>query len=95
MRLSYTYDVNTSTKEKIFDSILINNGVLNSEGSLYLDTPTESLYESILRFAGCAQKVCNMRYWGREPSAVLSTMICPNTLQPDWQLSTLHLTTRP
>ena len=66
MRLSYTYDVNTSTKEKIFDSILINNGVLNSEGSLYLDTPTESLYESILRFAGCAQKVCNMRYWGRE-----------------------------
>ena len=66
MRLSYTYDVNTSAREKIFDSILINNGVSNSEGNLYLDVPTELLCESILRFAGCAQKVCNMRYWSRE-----------------------------
>ena len=24
------------------------------------------LYESIMQFAGCAQKVCNMRYWSRE-----------------------------
>ena len=26
----------------------------------------DRLYESILQFAGCAQKVCNMRYWSRE-----------------------------
>ena len=24
------------------------------------------LHEGILQFVGCAQKVCNMRYWGRE-----------------------------
>jgi hypothetical protein len=66
MRLSYTLDLNTPTRERIFDSILINNGVKNDEGNLYLDTPMGLLYESILQFAGCAQKVCNMRYWSRE-----------------------------
>ena len=66
MRLSYTYEVNTDTRQRIFDSILINNGVHNDQGHLYLDTPVDRLYESILQFAGCAQKVCNMRYWSRE-----------------------------
>lgn len=66
MRLSYALDLNTPTRERIFDSILMNNGVTNVEGNLYLDAPIELLYESILQFAGCAQKVCNMRYWSRE-----------------------------
>ena len=66
MRLSYTLDVNTPTRQRIFDSILMNNGVSNDDGNLYLDTPITLLYESILQFAGCAQKVCNMRYWNRE-----------------------------
>ena len=66
MRLSYTLDLNTPTRERIFDSILMNNGVANDDGNLYLDTQMELLYESILQFAGCAQKVCNMRYWNRE-----------------------------
>lgn len=66
MRLSYTYDINTPTRQQIFDSILINSGVHNNGGNLYLDSPIERLYEGILQFAGCVQKVCNMRYWGRE-----------------------------
>lgn len=66
MRLSYTYEVNTPTRQQILDSILINNGVANDKGNLYLDAPMGMLYESILQFAGCVQKVCNMRYWGRE-----------------------------
>ena len=66
MRLSYTYDISTNTRQQIFDSILINNGVGNEEGNLYLDAPLDKLSESILQFAGCAQKVCNMRYWSRE-----------------------------
>ena len=66
MRLSYTLDVNTPTRQRIFDSILMNNGVSNDDGNLFLDTPITLLYESILQFAGCAQKVCNMRYWSRE-----------------------------
>lgn len=66
MRLSCVYEVNSETRHKIFDSILINNGVENNNGNLCLDSPINLLYESILQFAGCVQKVCNMRYWGRE-----------------------------
>ena len=66
MRLSYTYDITTDSRQRIFDSILINNGISNDDGNLYLDAPVSGLNEGILQFAGCAQKVCNMRYWGRE-----------------------------
>ena len=66
MRLSYTYEINTDSRQRIFDSILINNGVQNDRGNLYLDTTIEMLYEGILQFAGCVQKVCNMHYWSRE-----------------------------
>ena len=66
MRLSYTFDIKTPTREDIFNSILINNRVANDEGNLYLDTPIETFYQNVIRFAGCIQKICNMRYWGRE-----------------------------
>ena len=66
MRLSYTFEVSTPTRERILDSILINNGVERHDGNLYVDAPVNLLYESILQFAGCVQKVCNMRYWSRE-----------------------------
>lgn len=65
MRLSYTLDM-TERRQKILDSVLINNDVQNDNGNLYLDAPIDMLYESILQFAGCVQKVCNIRYWHRE-----------------------------
>ena len=66
MRLSYTFDESSLARGRILDSILINNDIHNDGGNLYLDTPAESLYHSVLQFAGCVQKVCNMRYWARE-----------------------------
>ena len=66
MRLSYTFDISTHTREDIFKSILTNNNVHNHDGNLYLDAPVDRFYEGILQFAGCVQKVCNMRYWSRE-----------------------------
>ena len=66
MRLSYTYDINTDARQRIFDSILINNGVRDDGGNLYLDVARGRLHEGVLQFAGCVQKVCNMRYWSRE-----------------------------
>ena len=66
MRLSYTYEITTPARQQIFESLLINNGVSNNAGNLYLDAPVANLYEYILQFVGCAQKVCNMRYWSRE-----------------------------
>lgn len=65
MRLSYTLDM-TETCQRILDSVLINNGVQNNTGNLYLDASVNMLYESILQFAGCVQKVCNIRYLHRE-----------------------------
>ena len=66
MRLSYTYDLNSNSKQKIFDSILINNGAQSDQGNIYIDISVDMLYEGILQFAGCVQKVCNMRYWSKE-----------------------------
>lgn len=66
MRLSYTYDINSPTRQRILDNILNNCGVQIEEGNLFLDSPTQTVYENILQFAGCVQKICNMRYWQRE-----------------------------
>ena len=65
MRLSYTYEI-TPSRKIIFDSILTNNGVQNDNESLYLDTTPEMLYEGIMQFAGCVQKICSLSYWNRE-----------------------------
>ncbi len=67
-RLSYNYEINTDSKRKIFNSILFNNGVQNDNGNLYLDSSVDKIYEGILQFAGCVQKVCSMDYWSRETS---------------------------
>ena len=66
MRLSYSYDLNTDARRRIFDDILINNRVANENGNLHVDVPVQTLYEGIMQFAGCVQRVCNMRYWARE-----------------------------
>lgn len=66
MRLSYSFDIHTPTRQRIFDGILNNNGVKAQSGNLFLDTQPNLLYESVLQFAGCVQKVTNMRYWNRE-----------------------------
>ena len=66
MRLSYTYEIDTDNKSRAFESILANNGVGIEDGNLFIDVDRESLYEGVLQFAGCVQKVCNMRFWQRE-----------------------------
>ena len=65
-RLSYNYEINTPSREKIFNSILLNNGIKEDKGNLYLDTPADKIYEAVLQFAGCIQKVCSMDYWSKE-----------------------------
>jgi len=66
MRLSYTYDINSPSKERIFDMILSQNSISNQDGMLYLDTSAEVIYQNIMQFVGCQQKVLNMRLWRRE-----------------------------
>ena len=66
MRLSYTFELSTPTREAILNGILVNNSVSEDDGNLYLDAPATMLYQSVLQFSGCVQKVCNMHYWNRE-----------------------------
>lgn len=66
MRLSYSFEIDTPNKERIFDRILAENGVQEENGAIVLDAPIESLYPAILQFAQTVSKVCNMRLFKRE-----------------------------
>ncbi|RLC22016.1 MAG: hypothetical protein DRI57_00950 [Deltaproteobacteria bacterium] len=61
MRLSYTYDISSPSGEKIFETILSQNGTLNQDGNLYLESTPELIYQNIMQFIGCQQKICTMR----------------------------------
>jgi hypothetical protein len=66
LRLSYSFDLDTPNKEKIFQRILLENGVSESEGEIYLETTPHSLYPALMQFAQAIGKVCNMRLFRRE-----------------------------
>ena len=66
MRLSYSFDVDTSNKKRIFNKILSENHVYEENGNLYIDTKPESLYPAVLQFAQTIAKVSNMRLYKRE-----------------------------
>jgi hypothetical protein len=48
MRLSYTVELDTPNKEKIFRQILSENDVSEENGELYMETNAESLYPPIV-----------------------------------------------
>jgi hypothetical protein len=66
MRLSYTYEVDTENKEKIFQKIISENGLKEENGIIYLTAEEEQLYPSILQIATGISKVSSMRYFKRE-----------------------------
>lgn len=71
MRLSYSFDIDTPNKEKIFRRILAENGVTEENGEFYMEAEPESLYTTLLQFSQAISKVCNMRYFKREVLASL------------------------
>ncbi len=66
MRLSYSYDIDTENKERIFNKIISENGIYERNGTLFIDTPSESLYMYILQFAQTIGKILNMQQFKRE-----------------------------
>jgi hypothetical protein len=66
MRLSYSYDVDTPTKRKIFDRILSENGISEDRGRLSVDTTPEHAYPALLQFAQTIAKVSSMQAFKRE-----------------------------
>lgn len=66
MRLSYSYDLDTATKRRIFERILSENRVAEDRGRLYIDSMAECLYPTVLQFAQTVAKVSNMQAFKRE-----------------------------
>lgn len=66
MRLSYSYDIDTPNKERIFRRILSENQVHEENGNLFIDAKPEYLYPAVLQFAQTVAKVANMRLYKRE-----------------------------
>lgn len=66
MRLSYSYDIDTPNKEKIFNKILSENKIENIDGNLFIDTNRKSLYPNIMHLAQVIMKISNMKLYKRE-----------------------------
>jgi Domain of unknown function DUF1828 len=66
MRMTYTYDLDTENKQRIFSRILAENGIQEQNGRLYIDAEPERLYPVILQFAQTIAKVSSMQFFKRE-----------------------------
>lgn len=71
MRLSYSYELDTPNKERIFHRMLAENRIQEQDGRLYLETDLGGLYPAILQFAQGVAKVSSMQYFKREVIASL------------------------
>lgn len=86
MRLSYSFDLDTPNKERIFSKILSESQVNEDNGRLYLDTKPESLYPAILQFAQTVAKVSNMRLYKREVVQSLFYEILAEVIEEDLKI---------
>jgi hypothetical protein len=85
MRLSYTFDIDTPNKERIFRRILAENGVSEDGGEFFMEAASESLYMALLQFSQAVSKVCNMRYFKREVLASLFEELLAEFIQAELQ----------
>ena len=66
MRLSYSFEVDSPTKQKILLRILSENGVEEFDGRLFIRSSRETLYPDLMQFAQTIAKVCNLQMMKRE-----------------------------
>ena len=66
MRLSYGYDINTESRQRVFERLLAENGVGHENGKLFIDARLDDLCPSVLQFAQTVAKVSSMQYFQRE-----------------------------
>lgn len=66
MKLSYSFDIDTPNKEKIFRQILSQNHISEDNGNLFIETSSERLFSSVMQLSQSIAKVTNMRLYKRE-----------------------------
>lgn len=62
MRLSYTYEINTSHREKLLMRILAENGAQFDSGNIFIKTTPELLFANIMQLSQVLTKVSGMKY---------------------------------
>lgn len=75
MRLSYSYEIDTPNKAKIFNQIVDESSINEDSGRLYIEVLPETLTAGIYQFVQAIAKVSNMRHFGRE---VIKSMFYEN-----------------
>lgn len=66
MRLSYSYEIDTPVKEKIFNQIISQNHVNEDNGNIHIDVEDTNIYSAIMQLYQVIAKVSNMRLYKRE-----------------------------
>ena len=66
MRLSYSFDIDTPNKDRIFRQILVENKIEEDEGNIYFDVEKKNIYPAVLHFGQTVAKVTNMSLYRRE-----------------------------
>jgi hypothetical protein len=66
VRLTYTYDLDTENKQRIFKRILAENHIQEQNGRLSVEAEPDRLYPAILHFAQTVAKVSGMQYFKRK-----------------------------
>lgn len=66
MRLTYSFDLDSPAKQRIFNRILSENHVEESGGRLFLEVEPDRLYPAVLHFAQTVAKLSSMSYFKRE-----------------------------
>jgi len=71
MRLSYSFDIDTNHKEKIFSKVLANNGVTNHNGNILLPSSYETFFDDLMQYQTAISKITNLDILRREQVASL------------------------
>ena len=85
MRLTYSYDLDTGNKQRIFNRILSENRIQEQDGRLFIEAEPDRLYPAILHFAQTVAKVSSMQFFkrvvirGRTPSPSPATTSTKST----------------
>jgi hypothetical protein len=65
-RLAYSYDIDTQNKEAILQKIISENGLIEENGNICLNTNIRNVFSDIMHITQAFAKVGSMRYFKRE-----------------------------
>jgi len=66
MKLSYTFDIDTPNKQRLFEKILTENHIGFQGGEIYIDSTPEDLGISLLHISQVIAKVSSLQYLKRQ-----------------------------